>query len=41
LNAESPDTLSGFAFSHIHPTDKQHAFDVHLAGRERIKVNTY
>jgi hypothetical protein len=26
---------------HTQPTDKQHAFEVHLGGRERIKVKTY
>jgi hypothetical protein len=32
---------SGFAFSHTQPTDKQHVFEVHLGGRERIKLKTY
>jgi cysteine-rich repeat protein len=36
-----PDQFSGFAFSHTQPTDKQHVFEVHLGGRERIKIKTY
>jgi hypothetical protein len=28
-------------FSHTQPTDKQHVFEVHLGGRERIKLKTY
>jgi hypothetical protein len=28
-------------FSHTQPTDRQHIFEVHLGGRERIKVKTY
>jgi hypothetical protein len=35
-----PAEFSGFAFSHA-PTDKQHVFEVHLGGRERIKLKTY
>jgi hypothetical protein len=41
LNADMPDEFSGFAFSHAQPTDKQHVFEVHLGGRERVKVKTY
>jgi hypothetical protein len=41
LNAVLPAEFSGFAFSHMQPTDKQHVFEVHLGGRERIKVKTY
>jgi hypothetical protein len=41
LNADLPDEFSGFAFSHTQPTDKQHVFEVHLGGRERVKVKTY
>jgi hypothetical protein len=26
---------------HTQPTDKQHVFEVHLGGRERIKLKTY
>jgi hypothetical protein len=41
LSADLPNEFSGFAFSHTQPTDKQHAFEVYLGGRERIKVKTY
>jgi hypothetical protein len=41
LGAELPDAFSGFAFSHMQPTDKQHVFEVYLGGRERIKIKTY
>jgi hypothetical protein len=41
LNADLPDALSGFAFSHTQPADKQHVFEVYLGGRERIKIKTY
>jgi hypothetical protein len=41
LNADLPAEFSGFAFSHTQPTDKQHVFEVHLGGRERIKLKTY
>jgi hypothetical protein len=41
VNAELPDEFSGFAFSHEQPTDKQHAFTVHLGGAELIHVKTY
>jgi hypothetical protein len=41
LNADLPDEFSGFAFSHTQPTDKQHVFEVHLGGRERVKLKTY
>jgi hypothetical protein len=40
-NADLPDEFSGFAFSHTQPTDKQHVFEIHLGGRERIKLKTY
>jgi hypothetical protein len=40
-NAELPSELSGFEFSHTQPNDKQHAFEVYLGGRERVKVKTY
>jgi hypothetical protein len=39
--AELPSEFSGFEFSHTQPTDKQHVFEIHLGGRERIKVKTY
>jgi hypothetical protein len=39
--AALPDEFSGFAFSHTQPSDKQHVFEVHLGGPERIKVKTY
>jgi hypothetical protein len=39
--ADLPALFSGFAFSHTHPTNKQHVFEVHVGGRERIKVKTY
>jgi hypothetical protein len=35
-----PDKFSGSVFN-TKPTDKQHVFEVHLGGRERIKVKTY
>jgi hypothetical protein len=41
LKADLPAEFSGFAFSHTQPTAKQHMFEVHLGGRERIKVQTY
>jgi hypothetical protein len=40
-NAELPSEFSGFEFLHTQPTDKQHVFEVHLGGRERIKLKTY
>jgi hypothetical protein len=40
-SAELPSEFSGFEFSHTQPTDKQHTFEVHLGGRERIKLKTY
>jgi hypothetical protein len=40
-NAELPSEFSGFEFSHTQPTGKQHVFEVHLGGRERIKIKTY
>jgi hypothetical protein len=40
-NAELPSEFSGFEFLHTQPTDKQHVFEVHLGGRERIKFKTY
>ena len=41
LNADLPKEISGLALSHTHPTEQQHVFDVHLGGRERIKLKTY
>jgi hypothetical protein len=41
LSAALPAKFSGFVFSHTQPTDKQHAFEVYLGGRERIKLKTY
>jgi hypothetical protein len=41
IGAALPNEFSGFAFSHTQPTDKQHVFEVHLGGRERIKIKTY
>jgi hypothetical protein len=41
LSADLPDEFSGFTFSHTQPTDKQYVFEVHLGGRERIKLKTY
>jgi hypothetical protein len=41
LNADLPKEFSGFAFSHTRPTEQQHVFDVHLGGRQRIKLKTY
>jgi hypothetical protein len=40
-NAELPSEFSGFEFLHTQPTDKQHVFEVHLGGRERVKLKTY
>jgi hypothetical protein len=39
--AELPSEFSGFELLHTQPTDKQHVFEVHLGGRERIKLKTY
>jgi hypothetical protein len=39
--AALPDEFAGFAFLHTQPTDKQHVFEVHLGGREYIKLKTY
>jgi hypothetical protein len=39
--ANLPAEFSGFPFSHTQPTDKQHVFNVHLGGRERIKIMTF
>jgi hypothetical protein len=39
--AELPSEFSGFEFLHSQPTNPQHVFEVHLGGRERIKVKTY
>jgi hypothetical protein len=39
--AELPNEFSGFKFLHWKPTAKQHVFEVHLSGREVIKVKTY
>jgi hypothetical protein len=40
-DADLPSEFSGFAFSHSQPNDHPHVFEVHLGGRERIKLNTY
>jgi hypothetical protein len=40
LNADLPKEFSDSP-SRTQPTDKQHVFEVHLGGRERIKLNTY
>jgi hypothetical protein len=40
-NAELPSEFSGFAFLHTQPKDKQHVFEVHLGGRERVKLKAY
>jgi cysteine-rich repeat protein len=39
--ADLPSEFGGFKFWHTQPTDKLHVFEVHLGGRERIKVKTY
>jgi hypothetical protein len=39
--AALPAEFSGFEFLHTQPTDKQHVFEVHLGGRERIKLKAY
>jgi hypothetical protein len=39
--ADLPSDFGGFEFLHTQPTDRQHVFEVHLGGRERIKVKTY
>jgi hypothetical protein len=31
----------GFEFLHTKPTDKQHVVEVHLGGREHVKLKTY
>jgi hypothetical protein len=36
-----PTEFGGFPFNHTQPTDKQHVFEVHAGGRERIKIKTY
>jgi hypothetical protein len=36
-----PIEFGGFELLHTQPTDKQHVFDIHLGGRERIKIKTY
>jgi hypothetical protein len=41
LGAALPGDFGGFEFSHTQATDKQHAFEVNVGGRERIKVKTY
>jgi hypothetical protein len=33
--------FGGFEILHTQPTDKQHVFEIHLGGRERIKIKTY
>jgi cysteine-rich repeat protein len=40
-DADLPIEFGGFKFLHTQPTDKQHVFDIHLGGRERIKIKTY
>jgi hypothetical protein len=39
--ADLPSEFGGFEFLHTQPTDKQHVFEVHLEGRERIMIKTY
>jgi hypothetical protein len=39
--ADLPSEFGGFEFLHTQPTDKQHVFEIHLGGRERIKIKTY
>jgi cysteine-rich repeat protein len=39
--ADLPIEFGGFQFLHTQPTDKQHVFEIHLGGRERIKLKTY
>jgi hypothetical protein len=39
--ADLPAAFAGFPFSHMQPTDKQYVFDVHLGGREHIKIKSY
>jgi hypothetical protein len=39
--ADLPIEFGGFQFLHTQPTDKQHVFEVHLGGRERISIKTY
>jgi hypothetical protein len=39
--AELPNEFSGFKFLHKKPTAKQHVFEVHLGGKEIIKVKVY
>jgi hypothetical protein len=41
LGADLPIAFGGFAFLYTQPSDKQSVFEVHLGGRERIKVKTY
>jgi hypothetical protein len=41
LGADLPSDFGGFDFLHTQPTDKQHVFEVHLDGRERIKIKTF
>jgi len=40
-NAELPSEFSGFKFTHTQPTDKKHAFEIYLGGRERLWVKSY
>jgi cysteine-rich repeat protein len=40
-SADLPSDFGGFEFLHTQPTDKQHVFEVHLGGRERIIIKTY
>jgi hypothetical protein len=39
--ADLPSEFGGFEILHTQPTDKQHIFEVHFGGRERIKIKTY
>jgi hypothetical protein len=39
--ANLPSFFGGFQLLHTQPTDKQHVFDIHLGGRERLKLKTY
>jgi hypothetical protein len=41
LGADLPSDFGGFAFFHTQPSGKQSVFEVHLGGRERIKIKTY
>jgi hypothetical protein len=39
--AELPSEFSGFPFSYTQPNDIEHVFDIHLAGREHIKIKVF